>query len=326
MAWKYDEFEQPLTVGVRLSGEKVMAVSMYGTEYALVDSATGRNIWHKNLEDVEPANENIFQPVDAGRKMIFCAGNQIRCVDTEDGSPLWSFGTGETLIGPPAFYEPAVANGRIYIGSNTGSLFCLDAPTGIQNWQVQSKEDAYGPTVMLKNKVISIMLSSRIECRRQDQGWLVWKNDHFRMPLEPIPNDGKILYVSNPGPSIAALDPDDMKVLWETSLDRKSGMLAMPPVVDETNLYCCDENKIYCFDKADGKLKSTFEIPFDPEALETDHGIIYITSRNILYCYDFTGKQLAQFKEPNGDKIFGIDFGSNMIICWTARTIYGLAK
>lgn len=326
MVWKYEDFEQPLSVGVAISGDKTMVCSMYGTEYALIETLTGQNIWHKTLEDVEPANENIFQPVDVGRKMIFTAGNQLRCFDMEDGTQLWNFGAQETQIGPPTFYEPAVANGRIYIGSNTGSLYCLDAPSGIQNWQITSKEDAYGPTIALNNKIATLMLSSRIECRRQDQGWLVWKNDHFRMPLETIPNDGKILYLSNPGPSIAALNPDDMKVVWETSLDKKSGMLAIPPTVDGSFVYCCDENKIYCFSKADGKLSSSFEIPFDPETLKTNSGLIYITSKNILYCYDKSGKQLAQFKEPNGDKLCGIDFGAGVIVCWTARTIYGLAR
>ncbi|NTU61133.1 MAG: PQQ-binding-like beta-propeller repeat protein, partial [Caldiserica bacterium] len=254
MIWEYEDFEQPLSVGVAISGDKTMVVSMYGTEYALVDTKTGENIWHKVLEDVEQANENIFQPVDAGRKMIFTAGNQLCCFDMEDGTQLWNFGAQETPIGPPTFYEPAVSNGRIYIGSNTGSLYCLDAPSGVHNWQITSKEDAYGPTIALNNKVATLMLSTRIECRRQDQGWLVWKNDHFKMPLEPIPNDGKILYLSSPGPSIAALDPDDMKVLWETSLDKKSGMLAISPSVDDKYVYCCDENKIYTFDKTDGKL------------------------------------------------------------------------
>lgn len=323
--WKFDEFEEPLSVGVRVSGQKVMAVSLQGTEYALLELDSGDNIWHKILEDTEPANENLFQPVDTGRKMVFCAGNQVRCVDMEDGSQIWSFGDQETLIGPPTFYEPTVANGRIFIGSNTGSLFCLDAPSGIQNWQIRSKEDAYGPTVAIGNKVVTIMLSSRIECRRQDQGWLVWKNDHFKMPLNQISNDGKILYVSNPGPSIAALDPDDMKVIWESSLDKKSGMLSIPPSVDDKLVYCCDENKIYCFAKESGKLNTSFELPFDPDSMRTDNGKIFVTHRNILYCYDNIGNQLAQFKEPNGDRLMGADFGVNTIICWTARTIYGLS-
>jgi outer membrane protein assembly factor BamB len=323
--WTYDQFEQPLSVGTKVTNGKTMIVSISGIEYALIDTATGSSLWHKILDE-EPGNDNNFPPVDAGDKMVFSAANQLRCVSMEDGSEIWSAGAKETDVGPASFNQPAYVDGRIYAGTSSGSLVCIDAPSGVQNWEMKSAEDAYGPTIAMGNKIICQMLSSRIECRKQDQGWVVWKNDYFRMPLAPIPNDGKILYLSNPGPSLAALDPNDMKVLWTQTIDKKSGMLSIIPVVEDSSLYCIDENTVYTFATSDGKKTGSFEIPFDPTDMKVNGKKIYISSRNILYCYDSDGKQLAQFKEPNGDRIIGIDVGKSVIICWTQRAVYGLAK
>lgn len=323
--WSYQEFEQPLSVGVRVTGDKTMAVSIAGTEYALLDTPTGQNLWHKTLE-IEPDTDNNFPPINAGGRMVFSAASKLQCFDMENGTPLWEVGTRDTDIGPASFNEPTYADGRIYAGTSSGSLLCIDAPSGVQNWEIKSSEDAYGPSIAMKNKVITMMLSSRIECRRQDQGWVVWSNGHFRMPLQPVPNDGKILYLSNPGPSIAALNPDDMKVLWEKTINHKSGILEINPCLDGQNLVCCDENKVYIFDKTTGEQKGVFEIPFDPEIMRTNNGLIYIVSKNILYCYNKSGVLVGQFKEPNGDRIFGVDFGKSLAVCWTSRTIYGLVK
>lgn len=324
--WQYDGFEDPLSVGVRPSTSGyIMAVSVSGNEYTLIDESTGQTEWVRTVEE-EIGSDNAFPPVEADGRMVFSCGNQLRCMDIRTGDQLWSVATRDTDIGPASFSQPAFSNGRIFVGTASGSLLCLDAPSGVQNWEIKSSVDAYGPVVAMGNKIVANMLSGRIECRKQDQGWVVWKNDHFSLPMEPIPNDGETLYLSNPGPSIASLDINDMKVLWTKSIANKSGTLQFNPEITGDLLFCCDENTVYGFDRVTGDEKFKFEIPFDPTHFKALSDRLLITSKNRLYCYSFEGKLLGEFKEPNGDGIFGIDEGKTTIICWSARTIYGLSK
>jgi hypothetical protein len=43
------------------------------------------------------------------------------CLSAENGETLWSVNIGE-----PVIFQPAVANGRIYVPTATGSLFGLE--------------------------------------------------------------------------------------------------------------------------------------------------------------------------------------------------------
>ncbi len=45
----------------------------------------------------------------------------MHCLSATTGEELWS-----VPIGEPIVFQPAVARGRLYVGTDSGSLFCLE--------------------------------------------------------------------------------------------------------------------------------------------------------------------------------------------------------
>lgn len=64
----------------------------------------------------------VFQPVVAGRSLYFgsSADDAVHCLDTATGRRRWVFTTGG-----PVRIAPAVADGRVYFGSDDGAAYCV---------------------------------------------------------------------------------------------------------------------------------------------------------------------------------------------------------
>jgi outer membrane protein assembly factor BamB len=82
--------------------------------------------------------DRAHQPVIAGGRIFFgdtvdCA---VRALELETGRQLWHFDT----EGPVRF-APVVFEGRVYVGSDDGFLYCLDSADGTQLWKVRGGGD-----------------------------------------------------------------------------------------------------------------------------------------------------------------------------------------
>lgn len=62
---------------------------------------------------------------------FFLQGGTLRGVDQTDGSTLWSFAGDGQLVG-----APIAVSSYVFIGSNSGNLYGLDASTGQQVWEM----------------------------------------------------------------------------------------------------------------------------------------------------------------------------------------------
>jgi len=131
------------------------------------------------------------QPVVAGGLVYFgsSADDTVRALDAATGEPVWRF----TTEGPVRF-APSVARGKVYVVSDDGLLYCLDAKNGKLVWRLR-----VGPArgrVLGNGRVIA-----RYPCR---SGVLVV---------------GQLVYVTagmwpTEGVTVHALDADTGKELW----------------------------------------------------------------------------------------------------------------
>jgi len=73
-----------------------------------------------------------LQPVVAGGLVYFgsSADDTVRALDAATGHLRWRFTTGG-----PVRFAPAIADGRCYVASDDGWLYCLDAATGKELWR-----------------------------------------------------------------------------------------------------------------------------------------------------------------------------------------------
>ena len=84
-------------------------------------------------------------PVTAG-DLVFVAGEDgtVRAYHSASGKPAWTAHTGGTIN-----YPPSIDNGRVYVGSGDGWIYCLAATSGQTLWRfraapVERKLPVYG--------------------------------------------------------------------------------------------------------------------------------------------------------------------------------------
>jgi PQQ-like domain len=70
-----------------------------------------------------------------GSTLLVPAGGTILALNTADGSTAWS----RQLSGSPVQSRPVLACSTLYVGSTDGVLYALDAATGTEQWQVDTR-------------------------------------------------------------------------------------------------------------------------------------------------------------------------------------------
>jgi outer membrane protein assembly factor BamB len=92
-----------------------------------------RDIWH-GLRQLKPlvTYDRAFHTVVSGETVFFgsSADDSVRALDVSSGVERWVF-----HAEGPVRLAPAVANGRVYFGSDDGSVYCLEAASGALVWK-----------------------------------------------------------------------------------------------------------------------------------------------------------------------------------------------
>lgn len=242
--------------------------------------------------------------------------NRLICADKDNNHPLWDFNVGDIdALAEPVLSEDKVFQGttegylyalnleggrggprvawsyktagavnssvalnkaRVYVGSNGGSVYCIDEKTGEMVWETKVKE---------------------VEKRARK---------HFTTPT--IQNGH--LYVGSANKRFYCLNLIDGKIIWEYKAD--DWIRSRPVVTPQGIMFASVSGKLYCIDKK-GKLKwrktvSTHPIYAD---LVGSGDKILITNSNLSLCvFDLDGKEIWQksilkaFTNEKGERIF----------------------
>ncbi len=135
--WKYIIPEQCWSTPLIANG-MVYLVSTEGIWYAL-DENTGSLVWRNNIFNAAVyggagtssptlANGVLYAGIDS----LNYGANSVSAVDALTGQLKWIF-----TAAPSGFVlssSPAYGNGKVYIGSNNGTLYAINAVTGKEVW------------------------------------------------------------------------------------------------------------------------------------------------------------------------------------------------
>ncbi len=93
--------------------------------------AVGRIIEGKEMGD-RVRFDDALQVAVVGPRVYFGSSvdHQVRCLDLQTGKEIWHFFTDA-----PIRLAPSVAAGRVYVGSDDGYTYCLDAESGNLVWK-----------------------------------------------------------------------------------------------------------------------------------------------------------------------------------------------
>ena len=194
--------------------------------------------------------------------------------------PAWVFKTGGRI-----FSSPVICKKRLFIGSDDGYLYSLDALSGKLIWKFQAGGRISSTAAAYENKVAFMSFDGYIYCLDQKSGKEIWKfktagekvfsapglhgmpekernlDDPWDMFLSsPVVADG-IIYVGCGEGIFYALDAKTGEKKWEF----KTGNVihSSPAFANQTVYFGSWDSYLYALNAADGSLKWKFKTGID---------------------------------------------------------------
>jgi outer membrane protein assembly factor BamB len=95
--------------------------------------------------------DNAFGVVVADKRLYYgsSSSDKLVCRDVENGAVLWKF-----ITGGPIRFTPTVYQGRVYVGSDDGTVYCLDGSSGKPIWTY--RPDYASTKIMIHNRLCSV--------------------------------------------------------------------------------------------------------------------------------------------------------------------------
>lgn len=246
-------------------------------------------------EDPELDLEAIYgTPLISGDIVYFGAhSGEVFALNLETGEPVWDqpFDTEDNII---AGLEARSSDGSIetiFVGTDDGILYALDAETGL-------------PRANLPNFF--------------DAGDSIW--------AAPLLSDG-VLYVASVSGKLLALDADTFDPVWDEPFEAGQGLISDPVLVDGTILVGGIDRELHAVDAASGEERWSFDAGnwFWGRPLVVD-GTVYAPSLDSrLYALSLAnGAELWSFEAEDGIRSKPVLVDGTLVIIDRKGNAYGL--
>ncbi len=207
-----------------------VTVSVYAVEDT-VDGGTPPELW---IQSADFNDKIVAPPLQVGdRVFVGTADNFVLALDASDGSPLWSYETGHSIWGRPAFRD-----GVLFVTSMDRSIYALEAETGDVLWQTPfAGAIATGP-VLNDGLVYIANFDSQIDALDIQSGDVVWSAPANNWVWgAPAYADGVVYYADIEG-NVFAVDALTGDALWQGVTE---GAVQTSPVVAGDMVYVASE-------------------------------------------------------------------------------------
>ncbi|OHD55954.1 MAG: hypothetical protein A2Y33_10855 [Spirochaetes bacterium GWF1_51_8] len=200
---------------------------------------------------------------------------------TQPGDLVWKFKTQEWVSS-----SPYIDNGRIYIGSCDGGIYCLDAKKGKQIWKFETSYLIYGSPLVVKDKLYFGSYNYSLYCLDTKTGQELWTfPTGYSIFSSPFFWNDKLYFGSRDG-SVYCLDAEYGDKLWDFETGHE---VFSSPFVWRGKVYIASfDKKVYCLDAEKGTPVWSFETGGEVYASPVlSMGKIYIGSKDkSMYCLD----------------------------------------
>lgn len=327
LGWRYEQFAEPISIGVQGYGKHIACAGINGIELAVIDDSTGASLWHLE-QDEKPTNAMNFPPVFAGNKLITYNSDKLKAWELKTGYNVWEFQTEPTPVGPASFFAPSPSGSRLFSGTASGYLYCIDTGSGFGAWSEKNRSEGYGQCVSWNDKVIARTLGGRLEARNKATGKLIWKNENMTLPDDSLTVDPDCIYVIRPGSNLLAINPATGLYKYEINPLKSSSKayLKFAPRMHEDKLFTLEDKKITIYQKKDGSKLGEFNISFETSSFNVFDELCFFTADDKLEVYNFKGEKVTEFADESGDMLFGVTMTDRHYITWSSRTIYAIMR
>lgn len=229
------------------------------------------------------------------------AGEQgVGCLDAGNGSLLWL----NPIGGKGSASTPALKDGRVYVGSFVGDLYCIDAETGETVWNRTLENDpqwwgiASSPLALDEGVLVMTFSSGALHHLTLD-GQEIWNLSTGKIDpyTSPAYFDGKV-YFAGGDPALYCVDVSSGHILWK--LPTEAPITSTPSVADGS-VFFASGDRFVAADAATGDVIWEEPMTGTISSPAISHGRVYVgTGDSSLNCYDESSGTLLWRAETNG--------------------------
>jgi outer membrane protein assembly factor BamB len=210
---------------------------------------------------------------------------------------LWTFSDGDNALQG----SPAIVDGKLYIGSANGNIYCLDATNGHEIWFNFKINAGIQSSPAIENGYLYINgWDGLIYCLNAQTGDIVWKFETgYGTSASPTIVNGYV-YATSQDRNLYCLNALNGQEAWRFSLTSLKGPPTQydmtcggtSPAVVDGYVYVGGTN-LYCLNAVSGELSWSFSAIVDASPTVYE-GKIYFSARDKnAYCLDAsTGKKI----------------------------------
>ena len=223
---------------------------------------------------------------------------------------LWKVKTGGQVAS-----SPVVVGNVVYIGSDDGNLYAIDAVSGAVKWNFETRGPIRSTPLITQGNVLFLSYDGFFYAINQSDGDLVWKfqtggesvfkvKDYFTGEFQPdfwdfylssAVADNNNVYFGSSDAHIYALSIETGKEIWSYKTE---GSVHSSPALSENSLVVGSwDSRVYCLDTETGKENWLYTTGRDTAQYiwlgiqaspSIDEGVVYIGSRDAkLYALEF---------------------------------------
>jgi outer membrane protein assembly factor BamB len=204
--WSFPTGANAHDLSPAISDGYVFVTNRNGDVFCL-DAASGVRVWNFTVGDA------VGSPVAVDGFVYFGSSDgNAYCLNASSGSKIWNYTTWYNSAGPSHGYhwgnsvsDPAVAYGRVYVGSMDFDVFCLDASTGGKIWNFSTGAGVHAPPAVAEGCVFAGSYDGNVYCLNASSGVEIWRSaagvfspvDAGGGAGSPVVADGMVYVVGN---------------------------------------------------------------------------------------------------------------------------------
>ncbi len=242
-------------------------------EVLALNASSGAIGWRAAL----PAPARGAPAISGDRIFLTTVDEKLICLDRATGKLMWKFQANTAIAGMLAHAAPAVANGIVVAGFESGDLVAVRADSGSVVWSdnlgalkgnagLSEFASVRGGLVIKDGIVYAIGLGGLFAAIDLRSGRRVWQRDVAGANTPWLAGD--VLYILSVEQRAAAVSAHDGTVYWSTDLPRfenprrtKNLITWYGPVMASGKLlFVNDQSQMAVVDPLSGKLVSTLDI------------------------------------------------------------------
>jgi outer membrane protein assembly factor BamB len=294
-----------------------------GNLYA-VDQETGKQKWKFKTF----ASRQVTSSPTIANGLVYFGGFDgiLYAVDAQTGTMKWTFVAeyerrfeAKRLHGYPSGFQtipdswdiytssPAIFNGRIYVGSGDGNVYCVDAVTGILQWKFATGDIVHASPAIANNTVYIGSWDSYLYALDAETGQEKWRfktgeDTYIRnqqgFQSSPAIADGTI-YVGCRDGHLYAVDDGTGRKRWDYPTNK--GWVNSTPAIRGGVVYAgtSDGYRFFALDAKTGRLKFTLDAKgavFSSPALAGDMAYVGVSNGRLLAVDVKSGKLSWDFQ------------------------------